>query len=96
MSVNKLLRGTPEEREPIKSVDFGKIIVKFVPPIPGRVYHLVHDLEFIILAPRYEGQSLWPKVSEWPFTANLWVSTDKGSLEEGPWRLLDIVEFTQL
>lgn len=76
-------------------VDGNKLLVELRPPIPAHVYGSQDDLDFVVLAHRYEGSSLSPNISEWPCIVNVCVPKLKDGLRSGPWRILDIGEITQ-
>lgn len=77
-----------------KSLDINKLLVEIEPPIPSFVYKSDQDIDFMVLAPRYEGTKLVPSISEWPSRVNMCLTGEGGSLEKGPWRLIDIGEIT--
>ena len=78
-----------------KEVDGNKILVEIDPPIPAYVYDLNEDIDLIVLAPRYEGTTLVPTISEWPCIVNMCIPKEHGNWESGPWRLLDIGEISK-
>ena len=75
-------------------VDSTKLLVELEPPIPGFVYNQTDDLDLVVLAPRYEGTTLTPAVSEWPCIVNICLPKTMDGWHSGPWRLLDVGEIT--
>lgn len=73
----------------VKVVERNKILVELSPPIPGYIYDLGKDLETLILAPRFEGSYLVPKISEWPCRVYMCIPQKEGSWENGPYQILD-------
>ena len=78
-----------------KNVDDNKLLIELEPPIPSYIYDSNQDVDFIVLAPRYEDAKLVPSISEWPCIVNMCLIKENGSWEKGPWQLLDIGEITK-
>lgn len=77
-------------REVIRSVDSpDKLLVSLIPPIPRLVYGTGEDLDELVLAPRFEGSSLVPVVTEWPCDVYMCVPNTGGNWQTGPYRILD-------
>jgi hypothetical protein len=66
-----------------------KIMVTVDPPIPGHLYSLSEDIRRLVLAPRHEGLTLTPQVSEWPAHVYMCLPKEGGDWREGPFRVLD-------
>lgn len=91
----------------IEVVDRHKLLVELDPPIedfiykrfepyrPEDVLRRVDDLHRVVLAPRNQGSSLTPAVSEWPCRVNILIPEADGDLQSGPWSLHDIGEITK-
>jgi hypothetical protein len=78
-------------------VDGNKLLVDLVQAIPMWVYDSDKDLDVVVLAPRYEGSTLTPTISEWPCIVNICLPKDSsGGWTSGPWRLLDIAEASKI
>lgn len=75
-------------------VEGNKLLVDLFPVIPSWVYGSTHDLDAIILAPRYQGSSLAPEISEWPCIVNICLPKNFKDWSSGPWDLLDIGEIS--
>ncbi len=93
------LRST-ELREPwtrtcefVRQVDEGaepaKILVHVSTPVPGYLYGSAADLDQFVLAPRHEGASIYPDVSEWPCHVHICLPKEGGTWERGPYRVAD-------
>jgi len=73
----------------LRVVDGNKLLMKLIPPIPGYIYDKNDDIETIVLAPRFEGSSLVPKISEWPCRVYMCIPEKDGCWENGPYRIFD-------
>jgi len=72
-----------------KEGDFPKILVFLGTPIPKYFYKsLNEDLEFLVLAPRLQGSSVYPEISK-PCYVYMCVPKKGGNWENGPWDILD-------
>lgn len=73
----------------LKEGDFPKILVSLDPAIPKNFYRsLNEDLEFLVLAPRLQGSSVYPEIST-PCYVYMCVPKKDGDWENGPWDILD-------
>lgn len=79
----------------IESVDENKLLIAVTPPIPAHVYEQTKDLDMLVLAPRYSGSILVPRISEWPCVVNICLPEIADRWDQGPWRLLDIGEISR-
>jgi hypothetical protein len=66
-----------------------KILVSVDPPVAKQTYGSATELRQFVLAPRHEGASLYPDVSEWPCYVHMCVPKEDGDWEHGPLRILD-------
>ena len=66
-----------------------KIYASVDPPIPAFEYATANDLDRIVLAPRHEGASLFPAISEWPCHVHICVPEKGGDWRLGPFQILD-------
>jgi hypothetical protein len=73
----------------MKVVNINKLLVELIPPIPGYIYDNYKDIETLVLAPRFEGSNLVPKISEWPCRVYMCIPQKEGSWENGQYRILD-------
>jgi len=71
-------------------VDETKVIVSLTPALSKEIYKLKEDLKFAVLSPRYEGVNFFPSWFQKTMTVNLLIADADGTLENGPWRILDI------
>jgi hypothetical protein len=74
-----------------------KVVVTVHPAIPAFVYKTKTDLEEVMLAPRYRGDTLPPS---FPLVVPLIVNiclpkTEGGSLDQGPWTIQDVGQITE-
>jgi hypothetical protein len=78
-----VLRPVDEESTP------SKILVRVDPAVPGYLYGITTNLDQFVLAPRHEGASVYPEVSEWPCHVHLCLPKEGGTWERGPYRIAD-------
>jgi len=77
------------EKAILKEGDFPKILVSLESPIPKYFYNALNeDLELLVLAPRLQGSSVYPKISE-PCYVYMCVPKKGGDWKNGPWDILD-------
>jgi len=74
----------------VKIIDNNKLLVRLLPSIPGFVYESAGDFSHLVLAPRYEGTTLVPEISEWPCYVNICIPEKADNWESGPFSILDI------
>ena len=80
------------ERPIIKENDYPKILVSIDPPIPAYFYNRLNkDLSSAVLAPRLEGSSVYPEISN-PCFVYVCIPKEGGSWDSGPWEILDWAE----
>ncbi len=80
------------EKPILKSGDHPKILASINPPIPMHFYgRLESDLDMIVLAPRLQGCTVYPNISE-PCYAYMCIPKEGGDWSDGPWEILDWVE----
>jgi hypothetical protein len=66
-----------------------RIYASVDPPIPAHTYDTPDDLDTVVLAPRLEGGSLYPSVSEWPCYVYLCVPKKGCDWKTGPFAIID-------
>ncbi len=98
--IQRFTLSSTELREPwkrtcefVRQVDEGakpdKILVRVHPPVPGHLYGSAEDLDQFVLAPRHEGASIYPEVSQWPCHVHVCLPKEGGTWARGPYRVAD-------
>ena len=66
-----------------------RIYVSVDPPIPASEFDTRDELDTLVLAPRHEGISLYPHVSEWPCHVYVCIPKRDGDWKTGPFDVVD-------
>jgi hypothetical protein len=67
----------------------GKVLVVVDPPFRGHLYERRDDVSQLVLAPRFEGSAIVPRISEWPLRVYMLVPKKGGTWNAGPFDILD-------
>lgn len=74
----------------LSRVGESKVLISIDPALPKGIYGLPEDLKLAVLVPRYRGLNFFPSWFQRSMRVNLCIPDKEGTLEKGPWRILDI------